>query len=1051
MSPLKIVLIRLDCTMRENIDWEKIRDGFRGFEKLAVEFVSFKYKNVNWEDTAPTRDGNTDAIAIIMGYQLLENQPAQWWMEAKYSNSTQRLTRYRIDSTVVSAILDGTVEKVVFVTNITVDAKTISDITETLRSSSRCKEVEFYTKYSLEYWLLTHAEIYVKYFEHKNNVLPVLVNDFIVSQEITYYDSVSNVLAFKEPRNELIIGKEYIAYVGIFASKDTTISIEIANNLKGVRFTPKVKNLSISKGENTVHFRFVLTDNYGYKNSKRADIPMPVFKIGKNMLTSYQHIQVLRQNVPLLNLVSQDDIYKKLKKYYNDFLKNYDTRVIVLGGKADVGKSTTLTKFLAKHTTCKHVVFYHEFTESTKENIRILLNMLVYILFPYVPPETIDETYISSINNTDVKYLLQDLILNKKSYEDASLSLSKLLGSSALLPNGISINQRVIALDNMHLLDKKSSYLVSKIVCEIYEKKLPVYFILCGQPNYFHNHSYKYLAEKCVINLLIMEISINDILANSNIEVDDKYDLTKLNVFDMDATSLLLFQRYLMNENTKVTDLQELVVALRVFWLSDIVERHILDCFKTILLQGENYRVLLDKIYWSCQPVKVNELITYQLEIDFLLRNALIKYNADGEIIASNSIYQTYYRKHYLPNLQNLNYKQGTPEYLRIEFLTTIDTHILSDCMRNILNFFEDKSYYKIYYVLKETFISDRHITIKNMICKFDYYHLYYIYAYAAHQCGETKECQVLFEKIQKETYITYDSSLLQLSLKCLWELAVISFENMQYFDVIEKKEEAIRLMEKICIANHQECSLLQYINYHDFCVLDAIIQNELYINNTGNLYKKYLSDMQAEGFVYRALSFSARYALSLCSTNTLLCIQMLYNTGRVIQKKYGTEDKHYLWCMFYYYFYRMIYENNHSLFEQVTLYHEKMRVNQYGNYRKKLYGIAAYLYSIEDVSGGNQFLFQDTIFPYEARNRYLAFYYETVALHAAINSNCDEAVRYLDNAIALFGKIESYSFIPRHNKKLLTEGLFSASRISFLLNDKVDASIYYIDPRSVW
>lgn len=1037
--------------MGKNINWEKITDSFRGFEKLAVEFIGSKYTNIDWKHTSETRDGNTDAIAIIMGYQSDENQPAQWWMEAKYSNSVSRLTRYRIDSTVVSAILEGTVEKVVFVTNIAIDTKTISDITEALRSASRCKEVEFYTKYSLEYWLLKHTDIYADFFQLENDELPMLTDEFIVSQEITYYNSVSDLMAFKEPQRELIIGKEYTAYVGIFASQDITLSICASSKLKGIHFKSKVNNIPLCKGENTLKFRFILKENYGYKSSKSKEIPMPVFKIGDISLIPCQQVKVLRQNLSLLNLASQNEILKKLKINFKKYLIDSSAHIVVLDGNADVGKSMILENFLGEWSMGKYSVFYREFTESIKENAQILLYMLMYILFPYIPPETIDESYVDAINITDIKQLLRDFIRYKDDHENILAYISNLLSRPSLLPNKISINRRIIVLDNMHLLDNKSAFLVSKIVCEIYEKQLPIYFVICGQTYYLDSHSYSYITEHCVFYHLNLELRVGDILSNFDILQDEKYDLTKLNFFDMNATSLLLFQKYILSENSKITNLQELVIALRVFWVSDIMERHILDYFKTILSQSGTYRILLNKIYWSCQPVNVKDVSEYESEIRYLLSNNLIKYNANGEIITSYSLYQSCFRKHFLPSHEDLNYKIGSPEDLRIKFLTAIDNQVLVECVRYVEELFEAKSYFKLDYILKDLFNSDKHMALKNILSPYEYYRLYYIYAYSAHQNGETDECEIIFQKIQHETSDFHNVELLQLSLRCLWELGVILYENMQYASVIEKEAEAVHLIEKINLAKREKADLLTYINYHDFRVLDAMIQRENNHSIDENIYKEYLIDMQNSGFYYRAMSFSARYALVLCYTDIDSCIKMLYNTGQSFLKEYGENDKHYLWCMFYYYFYLMIWNNDQSLFEMVTCFHEKMRINQYGNYRKKLYAIAAYLYSIGDISGGNQYLFQDTVFPYEARKRYQAFYYETLALHEAIKGNFLDAIGHLDSAIAFFEGIESYLFIPIHNKKVLADRRFSASKVSFLVDSKVDLSTYYIDPRSAW
>ena len=1038
--------------MNKNIDWEKIIDNFNGFEKLAVRFIKSKHKNIKWEKTSQTRDGNADAIAIVMGFQANETQPTQWWMEAKYSTRVKRLTRYRIDSTIVSAIHDGMVERVVFVTNVMIDAKTISDITETLRCSSRCQEVEFYTKNSLEYWLLTNPDIYTDFFQHEDGFQPILSDDFIVSQEITYYDAVSNLMIFKEPQRELIIGKTYDAYIGIWAAKDIhNLSINICSNFKGVRFLSKKKGIRLSQGENILRFQFILKENYGYKNNKNKKLPMPVFELNGVKLQSCRYIEVLEQKTNILKLMSQENILKQLHDRYKGYIQSTEPCIVTLKGKSDVGKTTILIKFLGECSAHKYVIFFREFTESVKENAQILMYLVIYILFPYVSPETIDESYLNNINIVGIKSLLLDFIKYKNDCENILSYIESLLKKPALFPNNMSINKRIIVLDNMQLLSEKGAFLVSKIICEIYEKQLPVFFIVCGQPYYFDFGSYKYLLEHCVTFPLNLELSTDDILSNCDIVPEEKYNLAEMKFFDLNATSLLLFQRYLFGEKTKISSMQDLLISLRLFWVSDIIERHILDCFKTVFLQGPSYRILLDKIYWSCQPISFSEVSEYESEISNLLKDSLIRYNTNGDIIANYSVYQMCYRKYFSPDIQSLNYSPGSPEDLRIKFLTSIDLEVLFECLYKIESLFHAGSYFELEYILKDVFISEKHIVIKNIFKPHEYYRLYYIFAYAIHQNGETTKSQAAFMKIQQETEKYYQANLLQLSLRCLWELGVISYENMEYESVLEQKKEAEKLIRKISAITHENMDVKHYINYHDFRVLETLIQKECQFQQAEELYNKYSVDMETYGFHYRALSFSARYALTLCGTDAALCIELLYTTGKTILTEYGEHDKHYLWCMFYYYFYKMIVEDNRSYFEKVSYFHEQMRINQYGNYRKKLYALAAYFYSIGDISMGNHYLFQDTIFPYESRNRYQAFYYETLALHETLKGNLNEAIGYLDTAIDYLNNVRSYLLAPIHNKKLLAENKFSASKIRFLLNEELDEFTYYVDPKCAW
>lgn len=1038
--------------MNKNIDWKKIIDNFNGFEKLAVQFVKSRHKNIDWEKTSQTRDGNADAIALVMGFQANESQPTQWWMEAKYSTCVRRLTRYRIDSTVVSAIHDGMVEKVIFVTNVTIDAKTISDITETLQCSSRCKEVEFYTKNSLEYWLLTNPNIYTEFFQHEDGFQPILLDDFIVSQEIEFYDVTSNITIFKEPQRELLLGQMYDAYIGIWASKDIyDLSINISPNIKGVKFISKKKGIRLSRGENILQFRFMLKENYGYKNNNSKNLPMPVFIINGLKLQPYKHIAVAAQRTNFLKLVSQEQILNSLQDSYKKYMLTDEPCIVTLKGMADVGKSTILVKFLSECSENKYIIFYREFTESAKENAQILMHLIVYILFPYVSPETIDEAYLNNISITGIKKLLLNFIKYKNDYEGILLYIESLLETPALFPNTMSVNKRIIVLDNMHLLNEKSAFFVSKIISELYEKHLPIYFIICGQPYYFNFRSYKYLLEHCVTCPLNLELSAEDILANCNIVPEEKYNLAQMKFFDLNATNLLLFQRYLLSEKAKISNMQELLLALRLFWISNIIELHILDCFKSFLLRGQSYHLLLDKIFWSCQPINFSEISEYETEINSLLKDSLIRYNTNGDIIPNNTIYQTCYRKHFLPDIHNLNYHPDSPEDLHIKFLVSIDLKELSEYLKQIEYLFADGSYFELEYILKDTFISEKHMALKNILKPYEYYRLYYIYAYAIHQNGETTKSETEFRKIQQETKNYYQANLLSLSLKCLWELAVISYENMEYDDVLDKKGEAEKLIEQINAIMNENSEARHYINYHDFRVLKVLIYSERQIQQAQKMYIEYSKDMEDFEFHYRRLSFSARYALTICDTDICLCTELLLTTGQTIKKKYGENDKHYLWCMYYYYFYKMIKEDNRNYFEKVTYFHKQMRKNQYGNYRKKLYAIAAYFYSIGDINMGNQYFFQDTIFPYESRNRYQAFYYETLALHEAIKQNINKAIDYLDIAINYLNHIESYLVVPTHNKKLLAENKFSVSNIHFLLDNELDEFTYYIDPKCAW
>ena len=113
----------------------------KGFEDLAREYVKdvFSFPYGEWKETSTTHDGNKDAYTIIIGFHpnLLENEV--WWMEAKYSTERMYLSRFKLDATIVSSIFNRSVSKIIFVTNIEIKAKVISDVRTALYNGTSCK------------------------------------------------------------------------------------------------------------------------------------------------------------------------------------------------------------------------------------------------------------------------------------------------------------------------------------------------------------------------------------------------------------------------------------------------------------------------------------------------------------------------------------------------------------------------------------------------------------------------------------------------------------------------------------------------------------------------------------------------------------------------------------------------------------------------------------------------------------------------------------------------------------------------------------------------
>lgn len=270
-----------------NINWETIVDGFRGFEKLALEFVEENepQNGCSWKPTKETRDGNHDAIlarevsdtpkpdfAVFVGYA---NNVDVWWMEAKYSaEATQEnsiISRYRLDATIVSAILSRNISKIIFVTNLEIASKTIADIRKALIFSNSCSEVKFYTKSHLENWLLDKP---FSFFGSKFKCTLDMYNQlekpyFNHIEELSFYSIGNNF--FQEPLSSVYVGGIYEIHFSISVYKDFDATLNSCINIQ--LLSEDSKKIHLKKGINDYVFYACIPENLEYEPISKLDSP----------------------------------------------------------------------------------------------------------------------------------------------------------------------------------------------------------------------------------------------------------------------------------------------------------------------------------------------------------------------------------------------------------------------------------------------------------------------------------------------------------------------------------------------------------------------------------------------------------------------------------------------------------------------------------------------------------------------------------------------------------------------------------------------------------
>lgn len=275
--------------MKYKINWKKIDGGYKGFEKLAVRYVQTEYDS-RFCQTSDTRDGNKDAVledeiyTIILGYQATSKSIEEWWMEAKYSDSREILPRYRLDATLVSAILKGNVKHIFFVTNTNIQSQVINDIRQAIIGTTVCQNVTFCTRTTLEYWLYENTDVLREFFPDYNNK-PIELEKQVLVDKINYYTSVKINYIFKEKLSVLELGQIYCAEFSVFSSVQEIVTLRLNSALNGIKFMGRHK-YTLHNGINNIYFEFMLKENYGYKSQKRHQEHM---LLPENRLFSLEH------------------------------------------------------------------------------------------------------------------------------------------------------------------------------------------------------------------------------------------------------------------------------------------------------------------------------------------------------------------------------------------------------------------------------------------------------------------------------------------------------------------------------------------------------------------------------------------------------------------------------------------------------------------------------------------------------------------------------------------------------------------------------------------
>lgn len=1040
----------------ERFDWKNIRRGFQGFEDLALEYVRKEFADGSWEHSPYTRDGNRDGYAVVFGYRPHALGQEEWWMEAKYSTESERLTRYRLDATIVSAAIRGNISKIVFVTNISVSTKTIMDIRAALKQAIQCRDVHFCVKTTLEYWLKQNPEIFRRYFPDTDIASLSMVPIFL-SEEIDFYTDQKLGLSFCEPLKHLRPGKAYYLYFSIYSDHAQTLDLSVGNRFTGLTLlspsrvllspgvTPCVVKLRV---EECYSMRYELPDG---NTVIRVDLlDGDVLRLGQLELVSKHSLAVIPASERELRLPSQERALTQIKEAYRAAKELGCPSFQFLTGPSAVGKTHLMDRFVEENVDLEQSMFRISFSSHAIQNDLNIFYFLIYCLYPYLPPELVDEAYLKGLQESA---LAHSVLLRASAQLEMPDLLHQLYVSSCdeeIFPANLRLEPRVVLLDDLQKLDTDSLRFLLTAIAELFQKKQPLFVLASGWADVQKTVACQRLKERVVVREIPCRLTGEDLAeVVSEIKLlEPDLDPALCSTVFPNVIELLAFIKYLQGNTPRC--LKDFLIETQLFLRSDVAKEAVLARFRKLFEVDDSARELCTEIYWSVTGVPIHDPMT-ETEIR-LLRHELIKTGEDGaRLIPYHDLYRMYFREQFPRPENNVLYENDvyanaartlSSGGTRAELLSTVSL---------LEQWKTEGRFYALLYVLEELFETSEKDALRTRVGDVAYFRLYLLYGFGVANESRTTSGKRVFADIAQKTVTATDPEILMVRMNALFEMLNSDFEWLLYDEArqcAQELEHLIRSLQRLRILPPDINDIGTYLLAQQ---IDMLIHSEQADAQAEQLFLA-LDHIAAEHhFDYERAFFKLRYAETLFFRATSRAYQMVEECLDELRKLRGPQDKFTLWASMDREFLCFVLGLPKADAFRLEKNHRALRKNFFNDYRKRLFARASVYYASGLTRAGDELLFSDTATFRELRPRQEAIRAETLALCHLLSGRMGDAEHELKNAARLFQGFPSYLEIIRHNQAVLAENPTCADRIGFCTEGVCAPGQYCIDPRCIW
>lgn len=1032
------------------VRWDKIKDGFRGFEKLAVEFVRAEESRageLDWTPTPATRDGNKDGVAVFVNWATGSAQETQWWMEAKYSTKTKNLTRYRLDSTIVSAFANQkNIEKLVFITNVNVKSKTISDIQLALLQSATCKDAVFYSGQHLEEWLLEDYERYSRYFDD-------LQEDQFNAIERPKLKVLTNALevypqrgVFKEPVEKLFHGESYITNFEVYArSKISNVSFRIETD--GLIFNqPEAAKRTIKRtlnpGMNRIELPIILDTSTKLTNGTLF------IRLDDKQFHSSSSLQFC--GAPLLTLNAQENAIELAHELWEQ-VELYPRTLIAMVVTGDSGTGKSQVGQNVKNEVANRRVLLHEktFANDQEQNIRKLSQLILSFLFPYIPPEDIDVDYVKSLDWPKApKAHLETFVsaLERNDYKKLSNCFSASFFET-VIPETAQANARLLLCDDVNKLDAPLQEALFLFIDVLREKGFSILSLLIGQKSDIW-HGLEHFQSHVDTKKAVCSITLSDIeneLNNLPFSLDGS-TLERLFGSVIEAAMFLEHLRYISKD---IRTLEDFKIAYTFFRNSHAFREYVAKRFDDAISQMPEVQDLLTFIYYCPETQPQSHYGDKNAAaLEHLFNRSLIKLNADEEITPFHDIYSEIFRESHSLDISKSFCLENASEVGHLTLaLARTGCPIEKDLLAPFEKLFSQQRYSALFQLLDPYFENEeRRSAMKRRCTPVHYFKLFWLYAYANANAGQRESGLKYFNELRLEIGTPQNSEIAAIKYLATFEAFNSSYEHMKY-------REAERLWEDLNAADITSCMESTYAHSVQSCQHHAISIHIMLDTEQGKdswtSCENYINDLlEQEVFAVNAFDIY-RLAMTQITQQRDAVLALITKCKDALSDR-PSHDKGRLMTHFAVEYFDCIEHAEHGLNELYET-HNNIRKHFYNDYNRHLPAIAFLHLKRGNIDAAQSLLYEYQSTERKRSDRQDAIHKITAAAVLLKTGDDVKAVQnLLNSAQELLSMCPNYLPVIRHNSNLAQK----ASRpIKFELyfGQELQKDVFYYDARFIY